>query len=595
VERVDRPNKGGCAKEIIALRKQRIVPGRLAPAYEAELGRLRANQVIARLWARETSLWKAGGAHAETIANRLGWLSAVEAMRAEAHDLIAFGNEMAALGLHDLVLLGMGGSSLAPEVFSLLFPAPADGRRFFVLDTTDPESIRAVEHSVDPARTLFIVASKSGRTIETLSQFACFRSQLNQAGVARPGGHFIAITDAGSPLDQLAQEHGFRRIFRNPADIGGRYSALSYFGLVPAALWGADVNKVLDAAAEMEAACGPQAPVESNPALRLGALLGAAALSGRDKLFLLSPRGLEPLGNWIEQLVAESTGKDGRGIVPVVGGAAPAEAFADECVAVALTIADHHDATLRDTMEALRQAGVPVAEIDMAEPADLGAEYFRWEVATVLAGISLSIDPFDEPNVQESKDATASLLRSFETTGAMPQGSLLLAESGIELYGEAGTPHPVSGLRVAEVLRAFLSRRRPGDYLALLAYVVRDAANAAELEALRIRLAERLGMPVLLGYGPRYLHSIGQLYKGGPASGMFVVMTSQKAEDFPIPGAPYTFAQLQLAQALGDLQRLALRGRPAVRLHLAQGAQAGLAAVRAIVEDALAASHPAVP
>ena len=578
------------------MRKQRIVPGRLAPAYEAELGRLRAQQVISRLWNREPGLWKADAAHAGAIADRLGWLSVVDLMRSEAADMTAFSGEVAAAGLRDLVLLGMGGSSLAPEVFSLVFPAPAGSRRFFVLDTTDPESLLAVERSLDLARTLFIVASKSGSTIETLSQFSYFHGRLQQARVASSGGHFIAITDAGSRLDQLAQEHQFRRVFRNPADIGGRYSALSYFGLVPAALWDVDVNAVLDAASEMAAACAPQAPAESNPALRLAALLGAAASQGSDKLFLLSPRILEPLANWIEQLVAESTGKEGHGIVPVVAGTAvPLELLARGCVTVALTLDGHDHPELRKIMETLEQSGAPLAEIHMAAPADLGAEFFRWEVATVLAGVSLSIDPFDEPNVQESKDATARLLRNFESTGELPQGSLLLAESGIELYTESGAPPVAPALRISDALRAFLSSRQAGSYLALLAYVARDADNAAELESLRHRLAERLGIPVLLGYGPRYLHSIGQLYKGGPASGMFLVITSRKAQDVPIPDARYTFARLQMAQALGDLQCLAQREKPVLRLHLALGARAGLASLRAIFEQALAASSPATP
>jgi glucose-6-phosphate isomerase/transaldolase/glucose-6-phosphate isomerase len=570
------------------LRKQRIVPGRLAPAYEAELGRLRAQQVITRLWNREPALWKDDAAHAGAIANRLGWLSVVDQMRSEAANLTAFSEEVSAAGLRNLVLLGMGGSSLAPEVFSLLFP-PSGGRRFFVLDTTDPESLRAVQRLLEPERTLFIVASKSGSTIETLSQFQYFLDQLQRAGISQAGKHFIAITDAGSHLDKLAQEHGFRRVFRNPTDIGGRYSALSFFGLVPAALWGIDVNAILDSASEMMAATGPQAPPETNPALRLAALLGAGAMQGCDKLFLLSPRSVEPLGNWIEQLVAESTGKEGRGIVPIVGGPdTPIELLEQGAITVALTLDGHDDAALNRTIAELEQRGAPMAEIRMAAPADLGAEFFRWEVATVIAGVALSIDPFDEPNVQESKDATARLLREFESTGSMPQGSLVLAESGIELYTEAAAPGAGKALQISDVLRAFLAERRAGNYLALLAYVARDAENAAELEGLRLRLADRLQMPVLLGYGPRYLHSIGQLYKGGPPSGLFAIITSRKAEELPIPGARFTFAQLQTAQALGDMQRLAQRNRPVVRLHLAQGARPGLAALRGIFEQALA-------
>jgi glucose-6-phosphate isomerase len=571
------------------LRKQRIVPGRLAPAYEAELGRLRAQQVIARLWNREPGLWKDDAAHTAAIADRLGWLSVVDQMRSEAADLTGFARQVSAAGLRNIVLLGMGGSSLAPEVFSLLFPAGLGGRRFFVLDSTDPESLQAIERAVDLARTLFIVASKSGSTIETLSQFQYFLARLQQANIAPLGNHFIAITDAGSRLDRLAQEHAFRRVFRNPADIGGRYSALSFFGLVPAALWGVDVNAILDSASEMMAATSPQAPPESNPALCMAALLGAAASQGCDKLFLLSPRSVEPLGNWIEQLVAESTGKEGRGIVPIVTGPdVPVKLLEQGAVTVALTLDGHDDAAVGRTMAALEERGAPLAEIRMAAPSDLGAEFFRWEVATVLAGVALSINPFDEPNVQESKDATGRLLREFENTGRMPQGSLVRAESGIELFTQGAAAAAAQALQMSDALRAFLAARRKGDYLALLAYVARDTENAAELEALRLRLTQRLEMPVLLGYGPRYLHSIGQLYKGGPASGLFVIITSRKVQELAIPGVSYTFAQLQMAQALGDMQCLAQRSRPVVRLHLTQGARAGLAALRGVVEQALA-------
>jgi hypothetical protein len=330
--------------------------------------------------------------------------------------------------------------------------------------------------------------------------------------------------------------------------------------------------------------------------LRLAALLGAGALQGCDKLFLLSPRKIEPLGNWIEQLVAESTGKEGRGIVPIVAGPdAPLELLEQGAVTVALTLDGYDDAAVSRTMAALEDRGAPMAEIRMAAATDLGAEFFRWEVATVLAGVALSIDPFDEPNVQESKDATGRLLREFESTGKMPPGSLVLAESGIELFTETVAPNAVQALQISGALRSFLAGRRKGDYLALLAYVARDAENAAELEALRLRLAQHLQMPVLLGYGPRYLHSIGQLYKGGPASGLFVIITSSKAEELPIPGARYTFAQLQMAQALGDMQCLSQRKRPAVRLHLAQGARAGLAALRSICEQTLGTPSASAP
>ncbi len=575
------------------MRKLRIVPGRLAPACEAALTRLDAERIISRIWDRDPSVWKSGPASAGAIAARLGWLSVVDLMRNEAPDLSAFAAEVQSAGLQDLVLLGMGGSSLAPEVFSLLFSAP--GRRFFVLDTTDPESLLAAERSLDLARSLFIVASKSGSTVETISQFKYFLSRYQQARFASPGAHFIAITDAGSNLDQLAARHHFRRTFRNPADIGGRYSALSFFGLVPAALWGVDVNAILDSASEMSAACGPRAGGAANPALRLGALLGAAALERHDKLFLLAPRSLEPLGNWIEQLVAESTGKQGRGIVPIVAGAdTPLALLQQDSVTIALSMDGLDDSVLYSTLAVLEQIGAPFAEIRMAAPYDLGAEFFRWELATAIAGVLLEIDPFDEPNVQESKDATARILREFESSGQMPQGLLLLAESGIELFTEAPAGPPVAALQISDALANFLSRRRPGDYLALLAFLSRDAENTAELESLRLQISERLQLPVLLGFGPRYLHSIGQLYKGGPPGGLFIIITSHKSQELPVPEARYSFAQLQLAQALGDLQRLALREKPAIRLHLAQGARPGLAALRGIFNRALSPPRSAV-
>jgi glucose-6-phosphate isomerase len=577
----------------MSLPAQRISPGLLAEAYEQERNRFGAEQAIRKMWAKEARLWKDDPEHARVITNRLGWITVLDSMRSEVPTLTNFARDVLESGLRDIVLLGMGGSSLAAEVFSLTFPAPSGGRRFFVLDSTDPESLLEVQRSLDLAKTLFIVASKSGKTIETLSQFHYFRERLNQAGIRPVGRSFMAITDGGSFLDQLATEHAFRRIFRNPPDIGGRYSALSYFGLVPAALWGVDLAAVLDAAIEMRAACGPDALAEHNPALQLAALLGAAARRGDDKLVLLLTPKLLPLGNWIEQLVAESTGKEQRGIVPVTGGAPPPiDVLAKGCVTVALTLEREDRASLDSTMHTLEELGAPVVQISLASPTQLGGEFFKWETATALAGAALSIDPFDEPNVQESKDNTAEILTAFEAIGKMPVGAPRLIDSGIELYAE-GAARAISTLQLAPALQAFFAERRPGDYLALLAYVARNAENGAQLDALRAVLAERLAMPVLLGYGPRYMHSIGQLYKGGPASGMFVVITSEKREDVPIPGAKYTFGQLEMAQALGDLQSLARLGKPALRLHLRQGVPQGLAELRKVVGQVLTASRPA--
>jgi len=575
------------------LTAQAIFPCYLADAYQQELNRLRAGEAVQNMWARKSGLWKDDVEHARIIANRLGWISVLDPMRAEATALQYLARDVKEAGVRDIVLLGMGGSSLAPEVFSLIFPAPS-GMRFFVLDSTDPTAIQQLERTIDLAHSLFIVASKSGKTIETLSQFFYFHHELTRAGIRTAGRSFLAITDGGSYLDRLADEYKFRRTFRNPQDIGGRYSALSYFGLVPAALWGVDVAAVLDRAVEMRQACGPEGEADANPALQLGSLLGAAARRGDDKLFLLSSPKLTPLGNWIEQLIAESTGKEERGIVPVAGGVTPPiDVLARGCVTAALLLEGDDQTVLDPILRELKQRGAPLVKIRLKAPAQLGAEFFKWETATALAGASLSIDPFDEPNVQESKDNTARILEAFEASGEMPLGSPRLAESGIELYAEGAVRGAISTLQLAAALRTFFSERRPDDYVAILAYVARNAANGAELDALRATLGERLKLPVLLGYGPRYMHSIGQLYKGGPASGMFLMITSEKPEDLPIPGAKYTFGQLEMAQALGDLQSLGRLGKPALRLHLTEGVPVGLSSLRRVVDQVFSVSRSA--
>lgn len=573
---------------------QRISPGYLAEACQEESNRLRAGEAIHKIWARQPSLWKDDAEHARIIANRLGWIGVLDLMRAKAPALRDLARDVNESGVRDIVLLGMGGSSLAPEVFSLTFPGPP-GQRFFILDSTDPAFIQQIDRSIDLAHTLFIVASKSGKTIETLSQFFYFHRRLTQTGVRPEGRSFLAVTDRGSYLDHLADEYNFRLTFRNPPDIGGRYSALSYFGLVPAALWGVDIAAVLERAMEMRAACSPEGDADRNPALQLGSLLGAAARSGDDKLVLLSTAKMAPLGNWIEQLIAESTGKEERGIVPVAGGAVlPLDVLARGCVTAALALEGDDRAGLDAILCALEQRNAPFVEIRLKAPAQLGGEFFKWETATALVGASLAIDPFDEPNVQESKDNTARILEVFETSGEMPLGSPRLVESGIELYADGAVRGAISTLQLTAALRTFFSERREDDYIAILAYVARDAANGAELDALRATLAERLGLPALLGYGPRYMHSIGQLFKGGPDSGMFLMITYEKSEDLPIPGAKYTFGQLEMAQALGDLQSLGNIGKPALRLQFTEGVRPGLAVLRHAVDQALSASRSAI-
>ena len=567
------------------LTAQRISPGYLADVYQEELNRLRAGEAVQKFWAAQPGLWKDDSEHVRNIANRLGWVTVLDSMRVEALALQDLSRDIKDSGLNDIVLLGMGGSSLGAEVFSLVFPAPP-GRRFFVLDTTDPAAVQQVERSIDLAHTLFVVASKSGKTIETLSQFFYFHRRLGQEGIRAVGRNFLAITDRGSYLDRLAEEYDFRLTFRNPEDIGGRYSVLSYFGLVPAVLWGVDIAALLDGAIEMRAACGPGREFDGNPAAQLGSLLGAAARRGDDKLVLLSTPTLVPLGDWIEQLIAESTGKEERGIVPIAGGVAlPLDMLARGCVTAVLSLAGDDQATLEPLVCELKQRGAPVVEIELKFAAQLGAEFFKWEIASALACALLAVDPFDEPNVQESKDNTARILELFEISGEMPLGSPRLVESGIELYADGAVRGSISTLQLSAALRTFFSERRPDDYIALLAYMAHDVANGSELNSLRATLAERLGMAVLLSYGPRYLHSIGQLYKGGPEAGIFLMITSEKSEDLHIPGAKYTFGQLEMAQALGDMQSLARLGKPVLRLHLTEGAPAGLSSLRRAIDQ----------
>jgi glucose-6-phosphate isomerase len=575
------------------LPQQRIRAGRLEAAYRRQLEKLIAARAAEKIWSKQAELWTPDPAHASVIANRLGWIPVLDTMQRDAAALAAFAREARAAGLVNTVLLGMGGSSLAPEIFSLTFPAPAAGGQFVVLDSTDPGSVLDVEKTLDIRKALFIVASKSGKTIETLSQFEYFHARLVALGASAPGQQFIAITDPGSHLEQLAKQRAFRQTFLNPSDIGGRYSALSYFGLVPAALWGVDVASVLESAIAARAACGPDAPAANNPALTLGALLGSGAVEGMDKLVLLSTPALVPLSNWIEQLIAESTGKQNKGIVPVAGGAFPTpETLEKGCVVAALRLTGDSSAQLDGTLTAIAPRGVPIVEIELARAPDLGAEFFKWEVATAAAGAVLQIDPFDEPNVQESKDNTARILSEFEGGGKMPVSPAQLTDGGIELHLAAGQS-AASGARLSDSLRAFFAQRKSNDYLSLLAYVERNAVNARELDAMRETISASLRLPVLLGYGPRYLHSIGQLYKGGPPTGLFLIITESKSRDAAIPGAKFTFAQLQTAQALGDMESLGQHHKPAARVHLTQGAAAGLTALRKTIEAALAAVRPA--
>jgi glucose-6-phosphate isomerase len=567
-------------------------PGAVEGAYRAALASLVEARAVERLFRRDPALWKSEPAHREVIRNRLGWLDSPRWLEGVARDLAAFATEVRSEGFTRLLLLGMGGSSLAAEVLARLM-APAPGAPTLdVLDSTDPAAIRSAEGSHRLDRTFFLVASKSGRTIETLSQYRYFRTRLDELGVPEPSRRFAAITDAGSPLERLARDEGMRRVFLNPADIGGRYAALSYFGMVPAALMGLDVRALATESSRAMADCASEDPAR-NRALRLGALLGASARAGRDKLTLLLPPALRPMGYWIEQLVAESTGKERTGIVPVEGEPLGfARYYSPDRIFVSITLDSEPGSEITRLGTELRQAGAPWVEIALAERSQIAAEFYRWEVATAIAAAVLQVDPFDEPDVQESKDHTTAILARFEKSGAMPAGAPRTRDVGVEVHASdplwerltAGAPgHP----SLEMVLGRFFALRRPGDYIAILAFVERTAATEAAFAQLRREIRDALGIAALQGYGPRYLHSIGQLYKGGPDRGLYLEITSSDDPDLPIPESRVTFGQLKMAQALGDAHSLESLGKPSLRLHLTEGVAEGLATFARALERAL--------
>ena len=550
--------------------------GPARPAIERTLTQLACRHLPRRLWARDARLWSADGEVQGAIGRRLGWLDGPDFAESRRPELESFAAEIRAAGYRRVLLLGMGGSSLAPEVFARSFPPASGHPRVEVLDDTGPAAVRAARDRAPLEQTLFVVSSKSGTTTETLAFLEYFWQQRrNPAGAA--GRDFVAVTDPGTPLEELARARGFRRVFLNPPDIGGRYSALSYFGLVPAALQGADLKGLADRARDLAGRCGPGAAPLRNPGVYLGAVLGTLARLGRDKLTLLFSPGLASLGTWIEQLVAESTGKAGRGIVPVDGEPlADPDAYGPDRVFVAMGLAGEPEPLAPATRRALAARGHPVICWRLRDPLELGAEFLRWEIATATAGAVLGINPFDEPNVAEAKAATRELLEQ----DPLPEGELDWQDAGLSIFGAPG-----GGADAGTLLRRFLARARPYDYLALLAYLDRTPEVEARLKALRRLLSERLGRATTLGHGPRYLHSTGQLHKGGPNHGVFLILTADGDETVPVPGQPYDFGRLKRAQALGDVQVLRRHGRRVMRVHLADAA-AGLDRLLAALERA---------
>jgi len=558
--------------------------GQYGDAVERRLARLSAADAPGRIWARDATFWGGDAAQQRSVANRLGWLDVAQRMRAGIDELRGFADDVRA-NFDACVLLGMGGSSLASEVLRESIPHRPGWPRLHVLDTTDPATILATTRHINPARTLFFASSKSGTTLEVNSLFSYFLGQVSPVLGERSGENFVAITDADTPLQALAAQHGFRKVFTNPGDIGGRYSALSYFHLAPASATGVDIGRLIDGAiAEAQVSGGG-----IRDALKLGATLGELARGGRDKCTFLVTPAIASFGLWVEQLIAESTGKRGTGILPVAGEPeGTPRHYGDDRVFVRIRLdADEND-ELDAIAGALNAEGHPLITIDLDDPYDLGREFFRWEFAIAVAGQVLEINPFDEPNVQESKDNTNRVLAEFEQTGKLDIAGIDTV-APVTLTSTTASPDA----DIDGALALLLRRLMPGDYFAITAYIQPTDAAQQAFDALRADVRDAWRVATTLGYGPRFLHSTGQLHKGGPPRGVFLQVTAVDPEDIAIPGKPFTFGQLKRAQAIGDFESLERHGRPVLRLHLGQNTVVGLDRLRRALESAITAAGTA--
>lgn len=535
----------------------------------SSLDTLERQNFIRRLFEGDASLWTQEPRRQALIQERLGWVSVHEDMAERAAELQEFADETVERGYRWVVLLGMGGSSLAPDVFQNVI-GNAPGHPFLiVLDTTDPSSIIAAERTIDPGRTMFVVSSKSGTTIETITLYRYFAEKFRAGrGEVERLDNFAAITDQGTPLHRQAQRSGFGQIFLNPADIGGRYSALSYFGLAPAAAIGVDISRLLDRAAELE----------TKPGVVLGATLADHWSGGRDKITFINPPGLDSFAAWVEQLLAESTGKEGKGLIPVTGEpVGPREVYGSDRVFVRLRTLDTPDG-LENAVRALDQAGHPVITLTLRDPYDLGAEFLRWEMATAAAGTVIGINPFDEPNVAESKENTRLVMEEAARAGRVPEPEPVATVDGLPAYYDENAASRM-GLRPDDLLRSLIEglMDRQGDYFALHAYIQPAPEHDRLLREIRTIIRDSTRLATTVGYGPRFLHSTGQLHKGGPDKGVFMQLIADDPRDLPIPGEPaYGFGTLKRAQALGDLVALRNGGRKILRVHLGADAARGL-------------------
>ena len=548
---------------------------------QAALEELKSKRIVQRIWEEDASVWSSDPEHLKIITNALGWLRVPGEIVDHTAELENFAKEIRDEGFTHAVVLGMGGSSLCPEVLRQSFGKQDDYPELLVLDSTVPAAVAQIEAQVKLPSTLFIVASKSGSTTEPQMFQRYFYERLREIKGERAGENFIAITDPGTVLEGQARDDGYRRIFVNWDDIGGRYSALSFFGTVPFAIMGGDTEELVQRAIAAVNACRNEDP-GANPGAALGALLGTLANKGVNKLTLIASPQIASLGLWIEQLIAESTGKMGKGIVPVAGEAlGEPNVYGKDRIFVSLTVGEAEPETARK-LQALENAGFPVVQQQLSGPLDLGAMFFVWEFATAVAGSMMKIDAFDQPNVQESKDNTKRLLEAFVSKGALPEPAALLAEGALKLYSE---DHSL-GTKLDAAIAAQLAKAGEGDYVAITQYFLETDEVEALVQQLRLAVRARTRAAVTTGYGPRFLHSTGQLHKGGANNGVFLQLTAQDAKDVPIPREPFGFSVLKQAQALGDFESLVKHGRRALRVDLGVDVAAGLRRLLQAVERA---------
>jgi len=560
--------------------------GPLAGAVAASIEDWKRNNKVARLWQKDASLWTG-----TDESNWLGWLTITEEQLAHIDALKQIAADVRKAKFKHALLLGMGGSSLCPEVLRMTFGKIKGFPELHVLDSTDPAQIRAIESKVDLKSTICIVSSKSGSTLEpNIYKQYFFERVKAKVGEKEAGNRFIAITDPGSKMQQVAEADKFRRIFMGVPSIGGRYSALSNFGMVPAAIMGLDVAKFLKNTEEMVKACGASTAVDSNPGVILGNILGVAANHGRDKLTIIASPGIFDLGAWLEQLIAESTGKIGKGIIPVDRErlAKPA-VYGNDRVFAHLRLASKPNKAQDAAVAALEKAGHPVVRITLPNIYNLGQEFFRWEIATAVAGSVIGINAFNQPDVEASKIETKKLTSQYEATGSLPPESPFFEDQGIKLFADERNAGALKGgAKLADVLKTHLARAGAGDYFAVLGYITMNSANETTLQGIRHAVRDKKKVATVLGFGPRFLHSTGQAYKGGPNSGVFLQITCDDAKDLPVPGQKYTFGIVKAAQARGDFAVLAERGRRALRVHLGKNLKSGLATLAKAVQKALA-------